>query len=185
MKTASDVVEFLSNTAPIVIVLEHVAALGLPDSWVAAGFIRNAIWDELAGTDPTQFEASDVDVLYFDPASAAREAEQDLEAALNRVRPDLDWQVRNQARMHLRNGDAPYTDTAHAMCHWLETPTAIAARLNGTKVELLAPLGLDDLVTLTLRPTAAGMRKPDQYKKRFEERGWQQRWPQMNVEFPD
>ncbi len=185
MQNASDVVEFLSSKASIVTVLEHVAALGLPDSWVAAGFIRNPIWDELAGTDATQFEASDVDVLYFDLISPTREAEQSLEAALNRVRPDLDWEVRNQARMHLRNGDAPYTDTAHAMCHWLETPTAIAARLNGGMVELLAPLGLEDLLTLTLRPTAAGARKADQFIKRFEERGWQQRWPQMTVELPD
>ncbi len=185
MKNAADVVEFLSNTASIMTVLDQVAKLDLPDSWVAAGFIRNAIWDELAGTDQEQLQASDIDVLYFDPSSPSRQTERELEAVLASERPDLDWQVRNQARMHLRNGDAPYTDTAHAMCHWLETPTAIGARLTGTQVEILAPFGLEDLLTLTLRPTPAGTRKPEQYLKRLQERGWQHRWPDMKVERPD
>lgn len=163
-------------------VLSHVAALSLPDCWVAAGFIRNAVWDELTGMQPDCFEASDIDVPYFDASAPSREAEKAYEAALAARLPGPDWQVRNQARMHGRNGDAPYKDTAHAMCHWLETPTAIAARLNAGRVELLAPLGLEDLLSLTLRPTAVGKRKLDQFEERLRTRNWQERWPAMRVE---
>ena len=170
MRTAEDIEAFLGARKSIVTVLTHVASLALPDSWVAAGFIRNAVWDELAGVPPDQTEASDIDILYFDASALAAKL------------PGPDWQVRNQARMHVRNGDAPYTDTAHAMCHWLETPTAIAARLHGGQVQLLAPLGVDDLLTLTLRPTAAGKQKRDQFEKRLRERNWQSRWPATRVE---
>ncbi len=56
--------------------------------------------------------------------------------------------------MHLRNGDAPYGSSAEALAHWLETPTAVALRLNqGGGLELLAPLGTGDLLGLVVRPT--------------------------------
>ncbi|NNF78567.1 MAG: nucleotidyltransferase family protein [Rhizobiales bacterium] len=148
------------------------------------GFIRNAIRDELTGTDPEAFETSDIDVLYFDPNNRSSAVKERHERALAGAFPGAVWQVRNQVRMHLRNNDPPYRDTAHAMRHWLETPTAIAARLRGGRAELLAPLGIEDLLTLRLRPTAAGARKPDQFKKRLRERNWQRRWPVMRLEQP-
>ena len=181
MRSVADIEAFLASRPFIIDVLAHVAALELPDCWVAAGFIRNPIWDELTGADPARFPNSDIDVLYFDPAAPSPEAEKVHEAALHRKLPGQDWQVRNQARMHIRNGDAPYTDTAHAMCHWLETPTAIGARLYGERVELLAPLGVEDLLAVRLRPTAAGAAKLDQFEERLRSRNWQSRWPQMQI----
>ncbi len=184
MNSTEDIEAFLASQSSITEVLNLVAELSLPDCWVAAGFIRNAIWDSLAGVDPEHFDNSDIDVLYFDAATPSVEAEKAHEANLARKFPGPDWQVRNQARMHLRNGDAPYRDTAHAMCHWLETPTAIAARLVRGKVHVLAPLGVEDLLALTLRPTETGLRKLDQFEQRLRERNWQQRWPTMRVERP-
>ena len=184
MMNVKDIEAFLASQPPIMAVLEHVAALNLPDSWVAAGFIRNAIWDELTGTDPAGYENSDVDVLYFDPDTISPEAEQRHEAVLRSRLPSAQWEVRNQARMHLRNHDAPYESTADAMCHWLETPTAIAARQRGKGVELLAPMGIEDLLTLTLRPTPTGTRKLDQFEQRLQQRNWQTRWPAMRVVRP-
>ena len=51
-----------------------------------------------------------------------------------------------------RNGDAPYRKTDDAIRCWPETATAIAARLSGTRVEVLAPHGVHDLVNLIVRP---------------------------------
>ena len=99
--------------------LRAVRALALPDWCIAGGFVRNRVWDALTGQ--TVPHHADTDVLFFDPADASEERERALERALAQAIPEAEWQVRNQARMHLRNGDAPYRDSAHAMTFWLET----------------------------------------------------------------
>ena len=75
--------------------------------------------------------------------------------------------MKNQARMHLRNGDRPYRDCADALCHWAETCTAVALRLVGERLELLAPLGVDDLLALKVR--------------RLREKNWTARWPLLDI----
>lgn len=54
--------------------LQAVRALNLPDWFIAAGFVRNAIWDHLHSLPMTPL--NDVDVVYFDPddCSLATEA---------------------------------------------------------------------------------------------------------------
>ena len=83
--------------------LEAAAALDLPDGWIGAGFLRSLVWDRLHGHSEAT-PLNDIDVLYFDPEDRSRAAEAALEARLRRSIPGLPWSVRNQARMHLRNG---------------------------------------------------------------------------------
>ncbi|MDP6708114.1 MAG: nucleotidyltransferase family protein [Alphaproteobacteria bacterium] len=166
-------------------VLARVHDLGLPDCWVGAGFVRNLVWDRLQGharaTPP-----ADIDVLYFDAADPRPEAEQAIERALRRAAPELPWEVRNQARMHLRNGDPAYRDTTDALRHWLETATAVAVRLDAEdRLHLAAPHGLDDLLALRLRPTPAGRRRPEQYRGRVAAKDWQGLWPKLELVMPE
>jgi hypothetical protein len=164
--------------------LEAVAALDLPDCWIGASFVRAPVWDALHGhAEPTSLD--DIDVVYHDPACLDPTAEAQAEARLRDLMPGLPWSVRNQARMHLRNGDAPYESTADALRHWLETPTAVAVRLgkDGTP-ELLAPLGLDDLVNLILRPTpCAQAHRVAAFHERVERKGWLGKWPKVRLEW--
>ena len=81
--------------------------------------------------------------------------------------PGIRWSVKNQARMHRRNGDAPYRDTLDAVAHWAETPTAIAARTIEGRVEVMAPYGVDDLLNLIVRPTPVFGHKMDAYRERI------------------
>ncbi len=77
-----------------------------------------------------------------------------LEVALRAAEPAAAWSVKNQARMHLRNGDAPYASAVEAMRGWPETATAVTARRRGPDgCEVAAPFGLEDLLGLALRPT--------------------------------
>jgi hypothetical protein len=87
--------------------------------------------------------------------------------------------------MHLRNGDAPYASTADALRHWLETPTAVALRLGQDRApELLAPLGLDDLVDLVLRPTPhAQAHRMAAFRERVERKDWLKTWPKVRLEW--
>lgn len=162
-------------------VLETVRQQPLPDWAVGAGFIRSAVWDALHG-HRERTPLADVDVLYFDRADLSREREAAFEESLMQARPDVPWSVRNQARMHLRNGDPPYADTADALRYWLETPTAVAIRIDEDgAASLLAPFGTDDLIAMVCRPTPRGREKLPQYRQRIVEKKWWTRWPRVRV----
>ena len=45
--------------------LDIVRSLALPDCWIGAGFVRNAVWDHLHGRALSPL-TGDVDVLWFD-----------------------------------------------------------------------------------------------------------------------
>lgn len=158
--------------------------LALPDAWLAAGFVRNRVWDRLCGVDPPRPQ-TDVDVVYFDTADPGGVRESEHEAALRGLAPGTPWQVRNQARMHVRHGDEAYRSTADGMRRWLETATAVGVRLGATRqIEVLAPHGLGDLLALICRPTPAGLERPEAYRERVEGKGWPQRWPLLRVIWP-
>lgn len=96
--------------------LESVRSLALPDCYIAAGFVRNLVWDHLYQKhNPTPL--NDLDVVYFDPNELEEQTYLKYEAQLNALMPELNWQVRNQANMHLRNGDKPYQSTLDAMSY--------------------------------------------------------------------
>ena len=56
--------------------------------------------------------------------------------------------------MHMRNDDAPYHDACDAMHYWPRTATASAVRRTAEGLcDVAAPLGLEDVFSLTLMPT--------------------------------
>ena len=163
-------------------VLARVREFNLPDWAIGAGFVRSAVWDRLTAR-PRPTPLPDIDVIYFDAADLSSTRDSALEAELTRVMPERPWQVRNQARMHRRNGDAPYLGTADALRYWLETPTAVAVRLEADdRIEVIAPLGLDDLMDLRVRPTDAGRRRNAEYRARMAAKNWPDIWPGLRVE---
>ena len=160
--------------------LHAVATLGLPDAWIAAGAIRNAVWDALHGyTCSTPL--SDVDVVWFDPDHADGQVDQRLEQWLTARMPSVTWSVKNQARMHTRHGDAPYTGTLDAMRAWPETATAVATRLGRSGIECCAPYGVEDLSTLILRPTPRFASAPAVFDERVRSKCWLTTWPRLRV----
>jgi hypothetical protein len=178
------VLDILAKDARVTAALAALEALDLPDSWIAAGLPRSAVWDALTGrAEPTPL--ADVDVIFFDPKDLTPRREREAEAALRARAPGFDWSARNQARMHLRNANPPYRDCAEALTYWLETPTALAVARRGGALELLAPFGLEDLLHLRVRPTPrarASAKRLSQYHKRVLGRGWQQRWPELSID---
>jgi hypothetical protein len=161
--------------------LRAVAVLDLPDCWIGAGFIRNAVWDHLHDR-PQQPPDSDVDVVWFDAQAPDATRDRAITAQLEASEPSLPWSVKNQARMHLRNADPPYANTAQAITHWPETATAVAVRLREGSIHVLAPHGLDDLFALTLRPTPAftGPKRAT-VLARIAEKHWLARWPRLSL----
>jgi hypothetical protein len=164
-------------------VLGIVRDLGLPDCWVAAGFVRNRVWDHAHGRAPSPL-ARDIDVIWFDPAACAAERDAALETALRDRDGTLAWSVKNQARMHVRNADRPYGSAVDAMRFWPETATAVGVRLDARgEIEVAAPLGLDDLFELIVRPTRRFLaEKHAVYLDRIGSKGWERDWPGLKFE---
>lgn len=160
--------------------LGQVADLGLPQGCIGAGFVRNLVWDHLHGR-PSDCRDADVDVLWFDPVHISPDLDAALETRLRATAPDLRWSVCNQARMHLRNGDAPYASVADAMRAWPETATAIAAARDGAECRIIAPFGLADLGQMILRPTSTAPSKRAAFDDRLRSRDWPRRWPMVRI----
>jgi hypothetical protein len=157
-------------------VLRLVQDLGLPDWWVGAGFVRNAVWDHLHGKPMTPL--NDIDVLYFDSERTDPEVDQNLELELELRGPKKRWSVKNQARMHLQNGDEPYVSTLDAIRNWSETATAVAVTLGSAgNVVLAAPHGVDDLLDLVVRPTSPD--KSAVVTERAAAKRWAKLWPKL------
>lgn len=159
--------------------LRAVRELALPDWCIAAGFVRNRVWDHLHGIVPAR-EPVDIDVLYFDAGDLSRERESEHERRLDQLMPGLPWQVRNQARMHVWKDLPPHRDTADAMVYWLETVTAVGVRLEDDEsITVVAPLGTDDLLGLRCQPTAFGRTRRHEYEARIASKRWREMWPKV------
>ncbi|WP_200822849.1 nucleotidyltransferase family protein [Aquimarina sp. AU58] len=159
-------------------ILENIKGLNLNDCWVGAGFIRNKIWDYKHGFDRT--ELNDIDVIYFNDKNPSKKKDLLIEKQLSEINSDINWSVKNQARMNLRNGHAPYEDCFQAISYWPETATAIAVRLNtNDEIEFIAPYGLVDLFNLIVIPTPGFDLKV--YNDRIASKSWIAKWCNLNI----
>jgi hypothetical protein len=181
MHCAADIADFIMHNPRMTHCLAVLATHGPAGAWIGAGFVRNAIWDHLSGQNTEALPPADLDVVFHEPFNLAAEQDAAFEAALRTTEPYLQWSVRNQARMHERNGHRPYRDIADALAHWPETATAIAARLGPNGVEILAPFGVDDVLAMILRPTPAYRTKPEVLRARLETKGWHKRWAGLRM----
>lgn len=152
----------------------------LPDWCLAAGFVRNLVWDRIHGRAKTT-PLNDIDLVYFDPHDPTEARDLDIERVVREI-ADFPWSVKNQARMHQRNADQPYTSTADAMSYWVEVETAVGVCLdrNG-KIDLVAPFGLDALMAGTVTMNSKRP-KPADFRHRIASKGWLERWPRLIVQ---
>ena len=163
-------------------VLKTVQSLQLNDCWVAAGVIRNKVWDYLHNIET---EINDIDVIYFDEFDTSIHTEKALESKLQEIMPNQPWSVKNQARMHIKNKISPYVSSFDGVAHFPETPTAIAVRLNNNKIEILAPYGLNDLFEGLVRPTPPFNQDAKLYTiylDRIQNKKWDSIWNKLIIE---
>lgn len=149
-------------------------------AWLAAGFIRNLVWDKQHGhTNATPLD--DLDVIYLDAANLGLAAETDWQIRLQQQLA-LPWQVRNQARMAQLHGHCPYLDCADAITRWPETATCYAVRLDDAdRLHWLAPLGWAPLLALSVERNPRFTGGDAVWQARIQQKNWPQRWPQLHM----
>ncbi|CZF86920.1 nucleotidyltransferase family protein [Grimontia marina] len=155
-------------------------SLKLPQCYIAAGFIRNLVWDRLHHKENAT-PLNDVDVIYFKADETDIKAHLTYELHLNTIMPSLNWQVRNQAQMHQRNNDEPYLDILDAMSFWPEKETAVAIRLgDDNMLECISPFGFESLFALKITPNPK--RDAAIFHQRIKSKKWLLHWPKLTVE---
>jgi hypothetical protein len=179
-----DIVRIVKADVWMMQILAAVRELGLPDSWVCAGFVRSKVWDVQHGfTDRTPLP--DVDVIYYDSADITEETEKIYEERLGRIYPSAPWSVKNQARMHAVNDLPPYSSAVDGMSKFPETATALGLSLDAHgDVILAAPHGVHDVIHMVVRPTPHFRANPQIrhiYEKRIAAKNWQAVWPQLTL----
>ena len=66
MKNEQEILDSVRENPDMMAILTIIRDLGLQDSWLAAGSVRNFIWNLLSDKSPFDRE-TDVDVIFFDP----------------------------------------------------------------------------------------------------------------------
>jgi hypothetical protein len=155
-----------------------------PEWLIGAGAVRAAVWDRLHGfDDPTPL--ADLDLAFFDRSDLSPEREHAVEEDLRATLPDMPWEAKNQAAVHLwyerSFGYAvePLESSAAAVATWPETATAVALRLHpGDSLEVVAPFGLDDLLSMVWRRNPARVSETE-FARRTASKRIAERWPRV------
>ena len=93
----------------------------------------------------------------------------------------LNWSVKNQARMYLRNNHESYLSLDDAMRRWPETATAVGIKLTDQgRIDVIAPHGLEDLFELKLRQSKYCDDRAI-FIKRIHDKKWLDRWKQLKI----
>ena len=88
--------------------------------YIGAGAIRDVVWDRLSGIQEHD-AVNDIDVVYFDERQIHSDTDAQLQNRLTKNRSDVEWEVTNQAEVHLWYSEyfgeeiAPYSSIAEAV----------------------------------------------------------------------
>ncbi|MFJ6024906.1 nucleotidyltransferase family protein [Brevundimonas sp. NPDC092305] len=141
-------------------VLTTVRSLGLPDWRVFSGAVYQGVWNSVTGREPG-YGVRDYDLGYYD-LDTSWDAE---DVVIKRVAAAFEEplrskvEVRNQARVpiwfpdHFGEPYAPLDSTDEALERFVAPAFAVGVRLeDDNAISVAAPLGLEDMFSLVLRP---------------------------------
>jgi len=176
---ASQIAQWIQLDEQRFMALQQASVIALPEWCIAAGFVRNLVWDYLHHKQkPTPL--SDIDLIYFDAANICPDRDLQIQLEL-RSQSGLPWSVKNQARMHTRNKDPGYQSTLDAMSYWVEKETAVGATLLPCgQIDVITPFRLDDLFAQTV---TMNRKKPQPavFRQRIEQKNWLTIWPHLTI----
>ena len=182
LKNKVEILDSFRENPDMMAILTIIRDLELNDSWLAAGSIRNFIWN-LLSDKPAFDRETDVDVIFFDPEVSYEETLA-IENKLREDFPEYQWELKNQAYMHQHSPHTePYVNSCDAMSKYPERCTAIGLRLHAdATLELFAPYGLEDILNFQVSPTPHFLENDDRmklYQQRLSKKNWQVKWKNL------
>jgi hypothetical protein len=178
--------EILRSTPWLMEALAAAREVDAPDWLIGAEAIRTAVWDRLHGFGHAS-ELADIDLAFFDPADLSPERDRAVEEALRTRLPQVPWDAKNQAAVHLwypaKFGYEvePLGSSAEGVATWPDTAACVAVRLErDDRLEVVAPYGLDDLLGLVQHRNPARV-SVEEYERRLESKRIRERWPRVRI----
>ncbi|OHS87846.1 hypothetical protein HMPREF3237_02760 [Streptococcus sp. HMSC34B10] len=184
LKNKAEILDSFRENQDMMAILTIIRDLELNDSWLAAGSVRNFIWNLLS--DKPDFDRdTDVDVIFFDP-DVSYEETLAIERQLKKDFPQYQWELKNQVYMHQHSPHTPpYRNSCDAMSKYPERCTAVGLRLQAdATLELFAPYGLEDILDFQVRPTPHFLENQDRmqlYQQRLSKKNWREKWKNLTV----
>lgn len=185
MSSAHELIEVaLANPANAEI-LRRLPDLGVPDAFLVAGCLFQAVWNRLSGWAPER-HVKDYDVFYFDDRDLSWDAEDRVIRRAKDLFSDLgvEIEVKNQARVHLWyrqrfGGDYPQlTSSRDGIDRYLIPCTCVGVAADRT---LYAPNGLDELWAGRLRMNPLNP-QPARFVEKAE--SYRARWSWLQIVRP-
>jgi uncharacterized protein len=166
-------------------IIRQWAEVSLPDCWLVAGAIAQAVWNDAFGLEPG-YGVADVDLVYFDGSDLSEDTEAEHAARIRRLfaNRDVKIDVKNEARVHLWYREKfgyellPYTSTKRAITTFPTTATAIGVQPAGSGLLISAPFGLSDLFDTVVRPNKVQIPRATYEAKVMR---WRALWPRLKI----
>lgn len=174
----------LVRSSPATMELLAAAAGVSATLWLGGGSIRTLAWNYLTGRSE---DVHDYDVVYFDATNLRETEEKRLETELRKQLPrTIRISVKNQARMHLVNGEPRRDSLEDAISSWPEMATAHALRLGPlNRFVAIAPYGYGDVLDLIVQPTPYHAKNPAAFTRRLASKEWKKHWPELEIRKPN
>lgn len=178
--------EIIRQDCRLMTILQAAQEVNLPEWYIGAGVIRNTVWDYLHGY-PGKSPLRDIDLAYFDSSDLSDRMGKEAESVLAKLVPDVEWDVVNQAGVHLWYRDAfghevaPLSSCEAGIDTWPETATCVAVRLlEDGSLHIYAPYGLEDLFNIVLRRNPVRI-TPEIFRDRYIKKRIKEKWPQVTI----
>lgn len=167
-------------------IIERMPALGLAEWWLTAGAVFQNVWNARSGLEPG-YGIKDYDIFYFDDSDLSWDAEDRVINAVDELFADLDAriEIRNEARVHLwyegKFGKAiePFTSARDAIAGFAAKACSVGLTSNGQRLDLYAPFGLADTLSVHMRPNR---RLAPKHVYEAKVREYLTRWPQLTAD---
>ncbi|MFZ1635474.1 MAG: nucleotidyltransferase family protein [Chitinophagales bacterium] len=173
-----NILDIIGNSNKINCIIQSIKGIDRENLFLTGGSLRNIIWNNLHYYSE-EYELEDCDIIFYNSTELTKDYEESIKNRLEYLNPNFKWSVKNQARMHIRNGHAPYNGIYGALKAFPETCSAVAIDQN---LNIVAPYGLNDLYNLTVSPTQFCIdNEIAVYDRRLRQKKWINKW--MHLKF--
>ena len=181
-------ISILKQNKDLMIILDYIYKLKLPNFYIAAGSIFQTIWNYY-DNKPLNFGIKDIDIIYYDSNNLSKEDEKELENKITNYFKALnlhyEFDIHNEARMHLWKKENEnkninqYKNSEDAIDQWIATVHSIGITKENDNIKVYAPYGLSDIFSRTIRPIKHKTNSKELYDKKVE--SWQNRFDNLNI----
>ena len=173
----------LSKSKKIMRILRIIEECDISNCYLAAGCINQTVFNYYHGYD-IDYGIGDYDIVYFDEDLSYEAEDKVIKMIKSKVNDDIELDIKNQARVHLWYYEKygvnreKYVNVENAISRWTSTVTCIGIRLDGDKLIVCAPYGLDDLFNMIIRPVKIDCDK-DIYDNKCKK--WKGIWQNIKI----